>query len=125
MKLRQTWFLLAGLLLVAGPAGCGGQTEEQAVIEKRGGRVQYDDNNKEMLMIDLISTEVTDAELEHLKGLTNLQTLYLTNNQITDAGLEHLKGLTKLETLYLNNPQITDEAVKKLQQALPNCEINH
>jgi hypothetical protein len=35
----------------------------------------------------------------------------------------HLEGLTRLELLLLNRSQVTDEGVKKLQQALPNCQI--
>ena len=75
--------------------------------------------------VTFYSTKVTNAELGHLKGLTNLQVLTLGNTQITDAGLERLKGLTKLETLYLGGTKVTDEGVKKLQQALPNCRIRH
>ena len=37
---------------------------------------------------------MTDAGLEHLKGLTQLQRLACGDTQVTDAGLEHLKGLT-------------------------------
>ena len=37
---------------------------------------------------------VTDAGLEHLKELTQLQELFLGDTQVTDAGLEHLKGLS-------------------------------
>ena len=46
---------------------------------------------------------MTDAGLEHLKGLTNLQSLDLTFTKVTDAGLEHLKGLTKLQSLDLGH----------------------
>jgi len=34
--------------------------------------------------------------LEHLKGLTNLQDLTLSDTNVADAGLEHLTGLTQL-----------------------------
>jgi hypothetical protein len=51
--------------------------------------------------------------------------LYLSDTQVTDTGLEHLKGLTNLERLELNRTQVTDEGVRKLQEALPNCEIKH
>ena len=68
---------------------------------------------------------VTDAGLVHLKGLARLEKLDLTNTQITDAGLVHLKGLTKLQRLNFWDTQVTYEGVKKLQKALPNCEINH
>ena len=57
--------------------------------------------------------------------LTCCAGLYLNNTQVTNAGLVHLKGLSNLQTLFLNDTQITDEGVKQLQQALPNCEIDH
>ena len=33
--------------------------------------------------------------------------------------------MTKLLTLDLGHVQVTDEGVRKLQEALPNCEIIH
>ncbi len=68
---------------------------------------------------------VTDAGLVRLKGLTNLERLALDATQITDAGLVHLKGLTNLTILRIRDTNTTDEGVKKLQEALPNCEITH
>jgi len=44
-------------------------------------------------------TDITDAGLEHLKDLPELEGLVLDGTRVTDAGLEHLKGLTKLESL--------------------------
>ena len=73
----------------------------------------------------LSGTQVTDAGLEHLKGLINLVYLELSGTQVTDAGLVHLKGLSKLNFLYLGRTQVTDAGVKDLQEALPNCMINH
>jgi len=73
--------------------------------------------------VNLVDTEVTDAGLEHLKGLKSLLILYLGSTEVTDAGLEHLKGLTSLKELWLINTDITDEGVEKLQQALPNCKM--
>ena len=44
--------------------------------------------------------KITDEGLLHLKALTVLQTLDLTNTKVTDAGLIHLKGrLGTLEVL--------------------------
>jgi len=39
--------------------------------------------------------------------------------------LEHLKGLSNLTNLELRDTKATGEGVRKLQQALPNCEIRH
>ncbi len=71
----------------------------------------------------LDGTHITDAGLIHMEGLRNLETLHLGNTQVTDNGLTHLEGLTRLRFLYLSGTQVTDEGVKKLQEALPNCEI--
>ena len=73
----------------------------------------------------LTDTQITDAGLVHLKGLTKLEWLLLSNTQITDAGLVHLKGLTKLKELLLTDTQVSDEGVKGLQQALPGCNIRY
>jgi Leucine-rich repeat (LRR) protein len=60
--------------------------------------------------------KITDGGLEHLKGLTKLQELYLTHTQITDAGLADLQELTKLETLWLDNTQVTDVGLVHLKR---------
>ena len=100
-------------------------TEEQAIakIKEMGGNVVY---RNAVMEVRLSGTKVTDAGLSHLKGLTNLQTLWLTGTWgVTDAGLEHLKALTKLKSLHLDRTNVTDEGVEKLQQALPDCYILH
>jgi len=71
----------------------------------------------------LDDTPITDAGLARLKGLRQLQKLSLDNTRITDAGLEHLTGFTQLEWLGIENTKVTAEGVKKLQKALPKCEI--
>ena len=66
-------------------------------------------------MLCLDGTQVTDAGLEHLKGLTRLQSLDLSGTQVTDAGLEHLKGLTQLQWLSLEGTQVTDAGLEHLK----------
>jgi len=65
--------------------------------------------------LNLSHTQVTDAGLVHLKGLTKLGYLDLRHTQVTDAGLVHLKGLTKLGQLCLDNTQITDAGLAHLK----------
>lgn len=65
--------------------------------------------------VGLRNTQVTDAGLLHLTGVTKLNVLDLDNTQVTDAGLSHLKGLTKLEWLYLHNTQVTDAGLLHLK----------
>jgi Leucine-rich repeat (LRR) protein len=123
--------------------------QEQAIAEIRtlGGSVSVDPQGA--VSVNLADTQVTDAGLEHLKGLTGLKVLWLggthvtgsglkflkglanlewldlERTRITDAGLEHLKGLTNLKWLYLEHTQVTDEGVRDLQRTLPNCDIQH
>jgi hypothetical protein len=74
--------------------------------------------------VSLAGTRVTDAGLKHLKGLKSLQGLGLSSTKITDAGLEHLKELTSLTELGLTETKVTDEGIKKFQRALPKCEVS-
>ncbi len=83
---------------------------------------------KELTSVESVQlgfTPITDDGLVHLKGLVYLKELTLIDPTITDDGLVHLKGLKNLESLDLVCMQVTEEGVKKLQEALPNCEIFH
>ena len=79
----------------------------------------------ELKSLTLVATKITDDGLVHLKGLTNLQLLDLRSTKITDDGLNHMKGLTNLSWIDLRGTQVTTYGVKKLQQALPNCDITY
>jgi hypothetical protein len=65
--------------------------------------------------LSLDCTMVSDAGLEHLKGLTQLQTLWLNGTKVSDAGLEHLKGLTQLQWLDLGGTNVTDAGLEHLK----------
>jgi hypothetical protein len=43
--------------------------------------------------------------------------------QVTDAGLAHLQGLTGLKELYLDRTEVTGTGVAKHVEALPNCRV--
>jgi Leucine-rich repeat (LRR) protein len=65
--------------------------------------------------LDLSDRKVTDAGLAELKGLTALRTLKLTGTEVTDAGLEHLKGLPALQRLDLSRTQVTGTGLVHLK----------
>jgi hypothetical protein len=52
-----------------------------------------------------------------------LQELNLAETQVTDAGLKHLKGLTALQGLDLSRTKVTDAGVEALKKSLPNVEV--
>ena len=75
--------------------------------------------------IDLCKTRITDAGLSVVADCADLQYVDISGTQITDFGLEHLKGLTQLHSVDLSNTGVTDDGVKRLQQMLPKCNIQH
>jgi Leucine-rich repeat (LRR) protein len=72
--------------------------------------------NPLLLELDLRSTLITDAALiSPVSALTSLQLLDVSwNNKITDTGLNHLSGLTSLQSLHLNNTKVTDDCVSTI-----------
>ena len=100
---------------------------EQVVVaefEKLGGGVLHHEMKgpdwlawhfRKVQAMGLIDTQVTDAGLVHLKGLTNLEVLSLEGTQVTDAGLVHLKRLTNLRWLDLSDTQVTDAGLVHLK----------
>jgi Leucine-rich repeat (LRR) protein len=74
--------------------------------------------------LHLENTKITDKGLEQIKGLTNLEYLNLYGDNITDAGLVNLEGMKKLKNLYLWQTKVTEPGAAKLKKALPQCDIN-
>jgi endonuclease YncB( thermonuclease family) len=59
--------------------------------------------------------KVTDDDLVHLKQFPELRSVDIPSKPlVTDAGLEHLVGLTQLEVLNLNWTKVTPEGVVRL-----------
>ncbi len=69
-------------------------------------------------LVETLGASVSQNEQGEVVGVD------LIGTQITDAGLAHLTGLTALESLSLDGTQITDAGVRELEQALPNCYIS-
>ena len=124
------------VVLLLALMGCGSTwkppspAEQRAIdaIEEWGDAEQPSivriDTEGHVYSVRLNNTTITDAGLVHLKEMTKLRRLNLGNTKITDAGLEHLKRSDhSLGSLDLSNTKVTANGVKKLQTALPNCEI--
>lgn len=99
--------------------------------------------------LDLTQTEVTDAGLEHILRLKKLTDLDLAKTNVSDAGLAkiaQMQGLTSLdlsgtnvsegalvqlaslkllESLDVTDLSISAAGLERIEQALPNCLIEH
>jgi len=63
----------------------------------------------------LTSTAVTNAGMVHLRSLTELRQLNLVQNiSISDAGMQALAQLPNLERLYLDNTSVGDAGIEVL-----------
>lgn len=60
------------------------------------------------------STNLTNANMVHLEGMTKLESVFLGKTGVTDAGLVHLLELPNFSMLGLDAEQITDAAVTHL-----------
>ena len=69
-------------------------------------------------------TKVTDAGLENVKGLKQLQRLVLDGTQITDNGLVNFKELDQLQYLSLRRTQVTDSgSTSRWAGSAPRVEL--
>jgi len=73
--------------------------------------------------IDLRKTAVTDKAIESLTANKNLTYVNLYETGITDAGLVTLGKIKTLQHAYVYQSKATEAGVKKLQAALPKCEV--
>ncbi len=63
-----------------------------------------------------VSDHITDAGLEHLRGLTKLRFLNISGNAITDQAFKVLGTMPNITTLYVgDNNKITGEELAQLR----------
>lgn len=68
---------------------------------------------------------VNDETLKSIAIFEHLEQLWLNGDiTITDAGLEHLKGLKRLRDLSLTDAPVSAGAVERLRMSLPECDIS-
>ncbi len=88
-------------------------------------RALGDDFFNSVVDVGFNGMQATDAELEQLKGLSQLEWVDLNGTNVTDAGLDNLRGLSQLQSVELNATQVTDEGVESLHEVLRKCDIAH
>jgi len=96
-------------------------TEAIAALEEIGGRVQLEGDNA--VRVFLNRTAATDWHMRAVALLREVKVLNISHTRVTDAGLEHLRALAKLERIYPHGTAVTDAGVEGLGKALPNLQI--
>ena len=76
---------------------------------------------KNVVWLNLSHNNYTDASLDFLPSMTNLEKLRLEKNPVTDDIFNQLKGLHHLEALNLNETHITAAGLEKLK-SMPNLK---
>jgi len=66
------------------------------------------------VFVRLNDTDVTDEDLEWLKGLRYVDSVELRNTNITDVGVRHMAQISALIQLGLESTKITDEGLASL-----------
>jgi len=71
----------------------------------------------QLQVLDLQFGQVTDAGLEQLNGLNHLEALCLNGTRgVTDAGLRHVRELTQLQALLLAGTEVTDAGLEQVER---------
>ena len=71
---------------------------------------------KNLRRLNLRGTKITDTTLEHLAGLSSLESLDVGFAQVTDNGLERLGALENLKELTIGGNKLTDVGLEALRQ---------
>lgn len=98
---------------------------EEALIElfDRGARFSFSGEafrtrreipNEDVIDIDFSRLPISDAEVDLLLPLINLQGISFWNTNITDAAIEKIMPLKHLKRLNLCGTQVTDQSIPKL-----------
>lgn len=129
------------LLLAVASSGCGSKVaadpNARAAAEwvvSRGGTVTFvgadgplkkgvvmPEGNLAIRAIDLNQKGITDADLQKLSGLTNLESLGLHSSKLTLQGLDQVVALASLKELELSYTPLTDDGLQKLA-SLPKLQ---
>lgn len=86
------------------------------------------EGHKKLEALSLINTSVSDQGLSVLATLPELKTLVLfwedfRGQRLTNASIEHLRHLAQLEALELSGGWASEGMIERLRSHLPNCEI--
>lgn len=71
---------------------------------------------KKLKRLNLHGTKAGDSALEHIAGITSLESLDVGSTLMTDVGLERLTSLTNLKQLTMGGNELGDAGLQALRQ---------
>lgn len=74
--------------------------------------------------LSLFHCNAGDHHLELLQGMPKLRVLDLRGTEITDKSVDVIIGLKNLKFLLLKDTEMSDAEIKRISEALPNCDVN-
>jgi hypothetical protein len=93
-------------------------------IREAGGEVYYL-HKKGVMATPIVRLRMSLAELVGWNLIWDVLEVDLSSAaSISDDTLEHVRGLSELEMLYVRRKQLSEKDIEAIQQALPNCKIH-
>ena len=83
------------------------------------------DQMRQLEILDLTATRVTDTGLARVGRLTKLNELWIGGAKVTDASVPHILKLKQLETLDINATGITAQGQQRLKRGLPKLKTEN
>ena len=77
----------------------------------------------EVVIVSLAKTGVTDDDLSLLRDFPYIQTLDLSQTEVGNAGLAHLNGLSALEALIVIDTKISKTALDAFRSKHPTVKV--
>ncbi len=78
---------------------------------------------KQLAVVNLTGTKVTDAGLVHFEGTETPKGITLIGTQIGDASIEIIAGWAKVKHVRLQGTKVTAVGLTRLAAKLPECRI--
>lgn len=83
------------------------------------------DSLKQLKSLAISSNLATDSTIKRISNLPNLTRLTLTGERFTFLGLLHLRKLVSLESLVLNGMALSNPEICVLESALPDVHLSY
>lgn len=82
-------------------------------------------NFRNLKILDMTATDISDKFLPLIATLKTLERAYLNGTKVTPDGVLHLRALPKLWFVELSHDRFTESDVQRLQSQMPRVQFRH